>query len=63
MKTHNEYNPRNPKIDVTYDGVYLYSTNWHRTCKQAKADHLAKNPKHDNKRVKAKKDHNACYKH
>lgn len=29
------YRESNPKIDVYADGVYQYSTNWSRTCKEA----------------------------
>lgn len=34
----------NPKIDVYVGGVYKGSTNWSRTCKEAKKKYLDKNP-------------------
>jgi hypothetical protein len=34
-----EYKPSNPKIDLYRGGHYLYSTNFHRTCRDALAYH------------------------
>lgn len=47
------YNPKNPKIDVYYKGVYQYSTNWYKTCKEAKARFQVNNSTADMSKVKA----------
>lgn len=36
------YSPKNPKIDIFVNGKYECSTNWYKTCKEAKAHFLLK---------------------
>ena len=38
------YDPLNPKIDLFVDGRYVCSTNWSRTCRDAVASYMSRNP-------------------
>lgn len=38
------YHPSNPKIDIVVNGVYVGSTNWARTCREAREKYLEQNP-------------------
>jgi hypothetical protein len=49
------YSEKNPKIDIYVKGVYQCSTNWSKTCKEAKDKYLSKNPQLKTELVKAKK--------
>jgi hypothetical protein len=50
------YSDSNPKIDIYLKGVYQYSTNWSKTCKEAKQKFLDRNPNAMEKDVKCKID-------
>jgi len=42
------------KIDVFVDGVYLWSTDWYKTCKAAKERAIELNPSINPKTISAK---------
>jgi|GEM_PF-4223706 len=38
------YKDSNPKVDIYVGGIYQGSTNWSRTCKEAKEKYVTNNP-------------------
>ncbi len=49
------YSHTNPKIDIYVKGVYAGSTNWSKTCKEAKDKYCASHTEVDPLTVKCKK--------
>ena len=49
------YSSSNPKIDIYVKGVYVCSTNWSKTCKDAKLAYCHKHVEIDSNDVKCKK--------
>jgi len=47
------YKETNKKIDIFVNGIYKCSTNWSKTCKEAKEKFLEKNPELKNEKVEA----------
>jgi hypothetical protein len=47
------YHPKNPKIDIYYNGKYAGSTNWSSNLKMAKEKYIEQNKEVDPEKVKA----------